>query len=372
VLIFRYLAREVYASLSAVTLVMVFVFLANQAIRWLSDAAAGNLATNTLLQLLALQLPYLLGLLLPLGLYLGVLITYSRLYAENEMTVLFSSGMSRLQLTKITLIIATLIFALVSVLMLLVNPVIASEKNTLLESTSTSAFISSIVPGSFQETPSHDGVIYVKNLSHDKEEAQHIFIAQSSKDEKHPNSWMILSAKEGGQTDADNDDDSFVVAKEGYRYQGTPGENDFQVIKFDHYGLKVDDLVGVNVHKDTNAIPTLALIKNSENDPSYVSELQWRFSLPLSVYVLAILGVAICKVQPRQGRFQQLVPAIILYVIYANLLFIARDWVENNVVSPVVGVWWVHLLFFSLAMLIFLFQSSVFQRGRYGLPKVRK
>lgn len=372
-IIFRYLAKEVYVSLLAVTFVMVFVFLANQAIRWLSLAAAGDLATNTLLKLLGLQLPYLLGLLLPLGLYLGVLMSLSRMYAENEMTILFASGLSRLQLTKMMCIIASGIFVLVSILMFVINPLIASEKGKLLDSTSTGNFIASLVPGSFQETPGQDGVIYVKSLSTDKEVAQNLFIAKkvANKDIDKPDSWVIMSAGSGRQQER-NSGDTFVVAENGYRYQGTPGDNDFQVTQFDTYGVKIDTSYVAPAKRDADAVSTLDLLANRGQDLDYVSELQWRMSLPLSVFVLTLLGVAVSKVRPRQGRFHQLAPAIILYIIYANLIFIARDWVSNNTVSSVIGVWWVHALFVLLALLIFVVQSDLPKRLLYQLSRAKK
>src|SRR4029077_18000856 len=88
----RLLTREIFGSLLAVTFVLLLIFLSNQLVRYLSYAASGKLAANVLMQLLGFEVPYLLALLLPLGLYLGIILAYGRFYADNEMSVMQSGG----------------------------------------------------------------------------------------------------------------------------------------------------------------------------------------------------------------------------------------------------------------------------------------
>jgi lipopolysaccharide export system permease protein len=76
-----------------------------------------------------------------------------------------------------------------------------------------------------------------------------------------------------------------------------------------------------------------------------VAELQWRISVILLIPVLTLLAVPLSKVDPRQGRFARLVPAALLYGLYFMLLQVSRDAVEDGSLSPVIGMWWVHLIF---------------------------
>jgi len=368
VIIYRYLAKEIYTSLLAVTFIMVCVFLTNQTIRWLSEAAVGNLPSNVLLKLIALQLPYLLGLLLPLGLYLGVLITYSRLYAENEMTILFSAGYSRLRLLSSTLLISILIAIVVAFLMFVINPMIEAKKSHLLEESSPKSFIGSLVPGSFQEIPGQDGVVYLEGLSEDKSVARDIFIARRVKQaEEGTFRWVVMSAKEGEQEQHNGDD--FVVAKEGYRYQGKPGENNFEVVAFKNYGVKIDYQPIQTKSEKEEALSTMYLLKHFHGSAVYLSELEWRMALPISVFVLAMLAVGLSKVKPRQSRFHQLIPAIIFYIIYANFSFIAKDWVAERKVPHWLGMWWVQYVFVAIAGLILLYQAGIFEKWLFQRQK---
>ena len=65
-----------------------------------------------------------------------------------------------------------------------------------------------------------------------------------------------------------------------------------------------------------------------------------------------LLAVPLSYTRPRQGRYIQLLPAIILYILYADLLFVGRSWIQQGVVSGALGLWWLHglLLLVGLAL----------------------
>jgi lipopolysaccharide export system permease protein len=67
-------------------------------------------------------------------------------------------------------------------------------------------------------------------------------------------------------------------------------------------------------------------------------------SMPLSVLSLLLLAVPLSRSSPRQGRYGRLVIAILLFVIYYNLLGTAKVWVGDGSVPPVIGLWWVPAL----------------------------
>lgn len=364
-ILFRYFSREVFSAVLSVTLILIFVFLANQTVRLLSQAASGSLATGTVLKLISLELPFLLGILLPLGLYLGVLVSYSRLYADNEMTVLRASGMSKWHLLKITLTISSFVFIIVSLLMFGLNPLLTAQKEKILKSSAAGNLVATLVPGSFKATKSGKDVFFVGGVSTDHKSATDIFIAQygedkSAKKSRKGDSWTILVADEGQEYTDQNTKNKYVVAKSGYRYQGIAGQQDFQVSRFDEYGvlLRQDDTVSSSLAYD--ALPTLVLLKDKENNIRYKTELQWRIALPISAVLLAILAMQLSHVSPRKGRFQNIIPALLIYVVYANLIFIGRDWMNDGTTPAALGLWWVH------GLLLLLIGIIAFRQVRQG------
>ncbi len=106
-IIIRYLVRETLKSQIAILFILLLIFFCQNLVRVLGDAVDGNIPTNLVLSLLALGVPKMAQLILPLSLFLGLLMTLGRLYTESEITVMHACGLG-----KRTLIIAAMILAL--------------------------------------------------------------------------------------------------------------------------------------------------------------------------------------------------------------------------------------------------------------------
>lgn len=88
------------------------------------------------------------------------------------------------------------------------------------------------------------------------------------------------------------------------------------------------------------------------------AELQWRISVSFSVLLLALLAVPLSQVRPRQSRYVRLLPAILIYVAYVNLLFFARNWMEQGILPASVGMWWVNAGILTLAFVLMAYRSG--------------
>ena len=78
--------------------------------------------------------------------------------------------------------------------------------------------------------------------------------------------------------------------------------------------------------------------------------LHWRFSLPLIVPIVTLLAVRLSRVNPRQGRFFHLLPAMLVYITYLGLLIVARDALADGKVPEWIGMLWVHALFLAFGL----------------------
>ena len=66
-IVFRYLTRQVIISMLAVSGILLLVFMSGRFIKYLAEAAAGELAGDVLFQIMAYRFPGFLELILPLG-----------------------------------------------------------------------------------------------------------------------------------------------------------------------------------------------------------------------------------------------------------------------------------------------------------------
>ena len=80
--------------------------------------------------------------------------------------------------------------------------------------------------------------------------------------------------------------------------------------------------------------------------------------------IVALIALALSKTDHRRGRFIKLFPAFILYMVYLVLLSAARSAVEDQSLSPLLGLWCVHV-FFALLAVALLFGPDWWQRARY-------
>lgn len=359
-IISRYLTKEVLNALLAVSFVLLLIFLSNQLVRYLSYAAMGKVGANILLQLMGFEIPYLLALILPLGLYLGIVLAYGRMYADSELRVMHACGLSRLQLLYMTSGIILVVMAVVLLLTTWVNPLIMSKKDKLIaRSLSIDNVLDTLMPGRFQVSNDGKRVLYVERIQRAKKQASNLFLADQGNnpiDESTP--WTVVAAAEGSQMTIRATNERFIVANDGYRYEGTPGENDFEIIQFKKYAVRIPKMALDSKRLMQESMPTHQLWEKYDS-PAEAAELQWRISIALSVGFLGWLAVLLSHVSPRHGRYSPLFIAILIYVIYINLLFVARTWIEQKFLPVGVGMWWVHLLMLGVIGIVAGFKGDL-------------
>lgn len=351
----RYLMREIFHTLMVVTTVLLLALLCQQIVRYLNYVAIGKIPTGVLMQLVAFEVPYLLAFLLPLGLYLGILLAYGRLYTDNEMAILQMYGFGNRRIFRLTAFMGFLVGLIVLMLMLWVNPWISALRQQVMSSDeATVHLVQTMIPGRFQVSPNGTHVMYIEKLTRDRERAENIFLAQEVKtlDDNEQPAWKIVYAKEGYQVKDTDSDDQFFITEDGYRYEGKAGQNDFKIIQYKKYTLRIPQNEMRVTHLEDETLSTWQLWKDYEN-PKRAAEFQWRFSIAISAFLLALLAVPLSAVRPRQGRYLALIPAALIYIVYINLLFIARHWVQQGEISTALGMWWVHaiVLFFILVIM---------------------
>ncbi|ASQ46680.1 LPS export ABC transporter permease LptF [Legionella clemsonensis] len=349
-LIFRYLAKEVFVTLTALTAILLLIFMSNQFVQYLNRAAAGNIPGMIIMKLMMLELPNLMGVLLPLGFYIALLIAYGRLYAESEMTVLQACGYGPSQLLKHTFIMSIIVAIIVTVIMIWVSPVIATERAKLMKTTGIQTLIQTIIPGRFRQVSNGKQVFYVENMSRNHTKAQHVFLARQVIKDKQPQ-WDILWAERAfAETDSKTYED-YIVLQQGSEYEGLPGNANYQVAQFDQYKVRLPHPT-MAIQNDARTASTASLLPFNNKDLRKAAELQWRLSIPIMVLTLTMVAVPLSRVNPRSGKYAKLLPAIVLYIVYANFMFVSRDWIIAGKVPLWIGMWWLHLLVAALGLFL--------------------
>ncbi|MYL22305.1 LPS export ABC transporter permease LptF [Vreelandella massiliensis] len=347
-ILFRYLTREVLLTMSAVAGILLLVIMGSRFIRYFSNAAEGDFPVTILGNLMLFHLPGFMELILPLAFFLGILLAYGQLYMNSEITVMVACGISPTRLLKVTLLPATVVAVLVGLCSLWLTPVGTLNTETMLEEQRSRLDVSVLAPGRFQEF-GQGRTAYISGFSNDGKTMENVFVHELGDRGEDVHNYVTRAAS-GYQEIREDTGSRFLVLEAGERYGVTPGRFEAQRLIFERYTLRLGATRERQALDSFEVASTPALLASS--DPRAAAQWQWRAGLPLMVFILALMAQPLSKVNPRQGRFAKLLPAVFLYVAYLSLLLAAVDTIGSGAWPVAIGVWPVHGLFLGLGLLL--------------------
>lgn len=348
-IVFRYLTREILLTMSAVAGVLLLVIMGSRFIRYFTDAAQGELPLSALGTLMLFHMPSFLELVLPLSFFLAILLAYGQLYLNSEITVLVACGMSPNRLLQVTLLPAALIAVLVGLCSLWLTPFGAAHNEHLIDEQESQLDFSLLSPGRFQDF-GNGRTAYTQDLSDDRSRMQGVFISeQQSRNDDTP-SQVITRAESGYQTVDPDTGSRFLVLSNGARYSVDPGSPVAERLEFGSYAVRLSTDDTDELDDDSELMSTPALIGDGGNDA--MAQLQWRISMPLMIPILTLLALPLSRVNPRQGRFAKLLPALFLHISYLSLLLAAQDAISRGSLPAGVGMWPIHAVYLLLGLIL--------------------
>ncbi len=353
----RYLLRELLRTQLAVLLVLLLIILGGVLARMLREAAEGRIPSDLIMPLLLFGSLRGLILLFPIALFVALMLTLGRLYQDSEMSALRACGVGPLRLYQAFAWVIIPSMGLAAVLVFWVSPTVVSLMEQLRTQALQRSELVGISPGRFLIARQDARVFYIESLSEDRRRMEAVFTQR--RDAKGTD---IVVARQAEQYVDETTGQRFLVLLDGYRYQGIPGQGAYQIMAFERYGVRVPETSGgANRRQNRDALPSHQLWRSE--DPALRAEWQWRASVPLSVLVLSLLALPLAHTSPRKGRYAKLAAGILVYVVYANLLILAKSWYADGYTPAWLGMNWVHLLP-VLLMLALLYQ----QQGGFWQP----
>ena len=341
----------------ATFIVLVGITVATQLVRFLGLAAGGSITFTGVFALLAFTSFNYLPVLLSLTLFIAVLMTLTRSYRDSEMIVWFSSGVSLTAWIRPVLSFAVPITILIALLSLLLSPWAISKSEEFRSYMDNRDDVSQVTPGVFRESKQTERVFFVEHVNEGENMVANVFVSST----QHQKTGVMVANRGFLQT-VDNGD-RFLVLLNGRRYEGAPGTTDYKISEFERYAMRIEAREIKAAAPSAKSLPTLALLRDS--NPLNLGELAWRIGLPLSALILALLAVPLSFVNPHAGRSLNLVMAILVYMIYNNVLSIAQAWIAQQRISLSAGLWGVHAVMLVLLLLLFFRRLTLFSVFRY-------
>ncbi|HVR28171.1 MAG TPA: LptF/LptG family permease [Thermoanaerobaculia bacterium] len=357
----RYVVSETVGPVFLGFVVSTFILL----IRAFFDLAEAiihrGLPTLTVLKLLALNLPHIVVITLPMALLFGILVAVGRLAADSELTALRASGVSLSYLYRGLLSVSLVLAALNTVLMLYLLPWGNRTYQSMLIEQLSAGATAEIEPRVFNEILD-DRTLYVFESAPGGKEWEGVFISDSL-----PVGQTRFTVADSGSVRIEDQGRRVVVelrsAVEQQLDLGAPTQariSSNQVLT-----LADQDPARGDIHRSRSSqVRELGWsdLKEWSRDPSRPMttralarvEMHKKFSIPAACLVFGLVALPLGFGQRASGRssaFAQSIAVIAVYYVVQNL---GEEGAANGKLEPWVAMWLPNALLFAggLALLV--------------------
>tara|TARA_B100000524_G_scaffold187283_1_gene96987 strand:+ start:628 stop:1788 length:1161 start_codon:yes stop_codon:yes gene_type:complete len=325
---------EVFKSTLGILLIFFFLVVSSRFVGYFEQASEGLIEPNLIYKIIILRFPDFITLLMPLSFFLGVVITVSRLYAESEIYGYISGGLSQNSIIRYLIPQAFVFFFITITLSIYIAPYTKELSKEIISIDTIEEQIESIKPKNILALKDNDGFIYVENKNEDTLEKSILFLSED-------NSETVILANILKYNKLNSSIE--LEFKAGSAYQNIFNKNPSIISEFGELKIPLEN--------NESKISGLSLSKLFDySSKSTKSQIQWNISIPLTIFILLVLGVHIAKVEPRQGRLSVMLPAVFIYIFYLSLLILARESFIESSKDTHNYIWLVHTLFLSLGL----------------------
>ncbi|WP_411819211.1 LptF/LptG family permease [Hyphococcus formosus] len=351
-LIDRYILRAVATPLILALCVAGALLLLEHMLRLFDFVLAEQGPVDVVWQMLANLIPHYLGLALPLGAFLGIMLAFRNLSMSSELDALSSSGASFGRLLRpiygLMFVLMVFDFLLVSY----IQPFARYEYQQIRFDVTSGALGIKIPAGEFINI-SDDVTIRLAEINPSTRDANHVFLERRSSD----GSKTIITARYGAISTTPEITSLLLKLQDGRQVIINELGDRIQTLNFDSFDLEVDlPAIGVfrargGDEREATFDEIVRLLQNetpqsSELYNDYRSGLHWRILHPLSFLVLPILAIAMGVTGRRRASNLKPVLGVAIMIVYHEVL---EEWgkvmAADGELSPFVSMWGVFFAF---------------------------
>ena len=358
-IISRYLLRSLALFFLAITFIIGLLVFGNQFVLTVQESVEHGIPFAELMPLVGFNMLRDIPIILTLSFFLSIIITISQFYKNSEAVVMNSIGLGDKNFINIIQPIVIFLFLVVFFLAIFAVPWAKQHKSLAEDETINASEFSFISEGKFESFKDGEIVFYASDSSKldsaGEQNMEEIFIYSSDNE-----SPIIVFASEATKYIDTETKSTYLRLKDGVRYEGLPSSNNIKILDFEAYDLEIvsgeviKSISNFSKIEEKNSVDLLTqggLLANAE--------MQWRFSQPISILILSVFGVFLGKSSPRSGKGVNLIIGLVVFMLYNNGLLLAKTSIENGQLSPIIGMWAIHL--FLVIFLIFFYQ---FREGK--------
>jgi lipopolysaccharide export system permease protein len=315
--------KELARTFGATLVVLITIVMTIILIRTLGQASRGNVNPSEVLMVMGLSMLGYMPILLALSLFISIVATLSRMYADSEMVIWFASGRGLVGFLAPLFRFAWPILLAVAVLSLLAWPWANQQILELKARYEKRATVERVAPGRFQESADGSRVFFIDKDSSDNKSGSNVFISTQA------NGKASVTSARSGRIEIMNGD-RFLLLDNGQRLDSPrQGTLELKLSQFEAYGIRVnEDVLASQSVLPAKAVSTLELARNPSR--LHQGEMGWRLGLALACVNLVLIALTVSGANPRAGRSGNLIFALLTFIVYYNLISLGQTWVANG------------------------------------------
>ncbi|MBQ9259573.1 MAG: LPS export ABC transporter permease LptF [Neisseriaceae bacterium] len=347
----RHLMKELTLTAVGVFLILLIILISTQVINLLGRVAGGRVAFDAIGTMLAVWVLGLTPLLLILTVFVSVLTVFARYWRDSEMVVWLATGLSLKRWLLPVGVFITPFVLLTAVISLSIAPWAEARGKSFAGFLKQKQDLSLLEEGVFK-TRSDGSVYFVGHFDLDKGVAEQVFVRTV---DKKTGRTVVVLAQSGVL--ADEDDKRILRLQDGNRYSGLAGQGDFDQVGFQAADLTIAVNPKIEGRDADRHTATNAQLWASDN-PNWHAELMWRWSMPLTIPVLALLALSLSYSNPRHGKSYSIIFAAVFFFIYQSLLTFARTKIGTGQINFWVGLLPAHLIMFIAGIVLLRYRDN--------------
>lgn len=380
----RHLVRQIALPFFSVLAVLLIIFVGYSLSRFLTQADAGLLNTGEVIRLTFLKVLIALEVLLPIGLYFGLMLGLGKLHSDSEIVALHAGGISEMRLVRPVATLAIPLALVIAALSIYVRPWAYTQSYEMRAIAEASSDIDRIKAGQFYltrktarnsnpaepaaEEPAdneekhgtggdeRERAIFIEEIS-PQQALQQVFIRTRVGDE-----LQVISSQTGVLIERPDAEFHTLELDQARIFKRVDDGPDL-IARIEHFSMRVANEKPAALAYKVKSVATAELAVSTS--PKDQAEYQWRLSTPITTLLLALLALPLSRSQPRQGRYARLLLAFIIYAAYYNLIEVSQTWVIQQAATT---IWWTPSLLAAVVVFLYLpwrsLKFSIVGRGR--------
>lgn len=350
----KYILKEIIPIFTVSLLVFIFLALTRKMLTITEWIVQYNVGIHHISFMIMCLIPEAILYSLPVATLIAVIMGLNRLSIDNEIIALKSSGISIYQITP-----PILIFAFLSCLIGLSISLYAKPLGGRMLRNITIDIIKSNTNIGLKERvfiePIEDVFFYINDISNENNVMHDIFIFDK-RDDKHMTTTVV--AKKGQLVLNKNASDLFFHLEDGHVFIAERGLSSVRSIRFRAYDFKIDleamipaQGVGEEKPQEMYLSELMELRRQADSSSHGVKqyqeatlEMMERFSMPLAVFLMGLIGMPLGSQIKASGRLAGGVWGLMVFLMYYICWAGFRGLAEAGLLSAEIGAWIPELL----------------------------